>query len=103
MSWRFMRRMVNRATWRWRPAAPGSLPGYAIHELQGVNDGRYGNGRSWIADRIEGAWVQIELPQVTRINKMVWGRDREGRFIDRLTTQYEIQVALDTNSWRTVA
>jgi len=86
-----------------RATASGSLPGYAIHQLEGVNDGRYGNGRSWIAERVEGAWVQIELPQITRINKVVWGRDREGNFIDRLATQYEIQVAEDTNAWRTVA
>ncbi len=86
-----------------RATASGALPGYAIHQLEGVNDGRYGNGRSWIAERVEGAWVQIELPQVTRINKVVWGRDREGNFIDRLATQYEIQVAVDTNSWRTVS
>src|SRR5687767_6744987 len=86
-----------------RATASGSLEGYAIHMLNGVNDGRYGNGRSWIADRIADAWVQIELPEVTRINKVVWGRDREGNFIDRLATDYEIEIAVDTNSWRTVA
>jgi len=86
-----------------RATASGSLEGYAIHQLEGVNDGRYGNGRSWIADRREGAWVQIELPQVTRIDRVVWGRDREGNFIDRLATRYEIDVAVNTNSWRTVA
>ena len=64
---------------------------------------RYGNGRSWIADRVAGAWVQIELPQVRRIRKVIWGRDREGNFIDRLATQYDIEVATDTNAWRIVA
>jgi len=86
-----------------RATASGSLPGYAIHQLEGLNDGRYGNGRSWIAERIAGAWVQIELPEIIPIHKIVWGRDREGNFIDRLATQYEIQVAVDTNHWRTVA
>ncbi len=86
-----------------RAQASGSMQGYGIHQLEGINDGRYGNGRSWIADRIDGAWVQIEFPLPTRINKVVWGRDREGNFIDRLATQYEIQVATDTNIWRTVA
>ena len=85
-----------------RAAASGSLPGFAIHELEGVNDGRYGNGRSWIANRV-AAWVQIELPQVMRINKVIWGRDREGNFIDRLATQYEIQISTDATSWHTVA
>ncbi len=86
-----------------RATASGSLRGYAIHQLEGVNDGRYGNGRSWIADRAAGAWVQIELPQVMTIGRIVWGRDREGNFIDRLPTQYEIQVAVDTNAWQRVA
>lgn len=86
-----------------RATASGLLPGYAIHQVEGINDGRYGNSRSWIADRIEGAWAQIELPEAMRIRKIVWGRDREGNFIDRLATQYEIQVATETNQWRTVA
>ncbi len=86
-----------------RATASGSLPGYAIHVLEGVNDGRYGNGRSWIADQVANAWVQIELPVMTRISKVVWGRDREGNFIDRLATQYEIHVSTDAGSWRTVA
>jgi len=86
-----------------RATSSGSLRGYAIHQLEGINDGRYGNGRSWIADRLNGAWVQIELPQVTRVNKVVWGRDREGKFIDRLVTEYQIDVAVDTNHWETVA
>ena len=86
-----------------RATASGSLSGYAIHQLEGVHDGRYGNGRSWIADRLDGAWVQIELPQITSVNRVVWGRDREGNFIDRLATQYEVEVSTDARSWRTVA
>lgn len=86
-----------------RASASGSLSGYAIHQLDGLNDGRFGNGRSWIADRTAGAWAQIELPEITRIGRVVWGRDREGNFMDRLATEYEVQVATDTNRWRTVA
>lgn len=86
-----------------RASASGSLSGYAIHQLDGLNDGRFGNGRSWIADRTAGAWAQIELLEITRIGRVVWGRDREGNFMDRLATEYEVQVATDTNRWRTVA
>jgi ligand-binding sensor domain-containing protein/signal transduction histidine kinase len=86
-----------------RATASGSLPGFAIHQLEGLNDGRYGNGRSWIADRIEAAWVQIELPEVIPIARIVWGRDREGNFIDRLATRYQIHVAVNTNEWKLVA
>lgn len=86
-----------------RALAPGSLPGYAIHELKGVNDGAYGNGRSWIADRQGGAWVQIELPAPAQIHRIVWSRDREGKFIDRLPTHYVIEGALEPGEWRTLA
>src|SRR5690349_6609216 len=86
-----------------RATSSGSLPGYAIHQLEGLNDGRYGNGRSWIADRVAGAWVQLELPKPVRIARIVWGRDREGNFIDRLATRYVIEVALEANAWRRVA
>ncbi|MCW5557747.1 MAG: hypothetical protein KIT22_07940, partial [Verrucomicrobiae bacterium] len=83
--------------------ASGSLPGYAIHQLKGVHDGRYGNGSCWIGERREGAWVQIELPRTTPIHRIVWSRDREGKFIDRLATRYVIEAAGDDGAWRTVA
>ncbi|MBM3848183.1 MAG: hypothetical protein FJ405_18090, partial [Verrucomicrobia bacterium] len=86
-----------------RASASGSLAGFAIHQLEGLNDGRYGNGRSWIADRSTGAWAQVELPEIVRISRVVWGRDREGNFIDRLATEYEVQVSTDGKAWRTVA
>lgn len=86
-----------------RATASGSVAGYTIHRLEGVNDGRYGNGHSWIANRRRECWVQLELPETTRVNKVIWGRDREGRFIDRLATKYEIQVATAPDAWQTVA
>ncbi|MDB6038824.1 MAG: putative two-component system sensor kinase, partial [Verrucomicrobiales bacterium] len=82
----------------------GSLRGYKIHRLENINDGVYGNGRSWISNQREGAWVTIELASVTSISRIVWGRDREGKFIDRLVTEYRIEVAtLPTGPWQMVA
>ncbi|MDB6034206.1 MAG: hypothetical protein JWM16_4544, partial [Verrucomicrobiales bacterium] len=86
-----------------RATASGTLPGYQIHELDGINDGHYGNGHCWIADRREGAWAQIELPKPTRIHKIIWGRDRESKFIDRLATSYLIEVASSAGHWQKVA
>ena len=71
--------------------------------MQGLNDGLYGNGHCWIADRTEGAWVQIELPRTVRIDKIVWSRDREGKFTDRLATEYAIKTALVPGEWHEVA
>ena len=85
-----------------RASASGSLAGYQIHELEGVNDGRYGNGHCWIADKRE-AWVKIELPQPALVHKVVWSRDREGKFSDRLATNYVIETALKPGVWQIVA
>jgi len=86
-----------------RATSSGSLAGYRIHELDGINDGRYGNGHCWIADRREGAWVQIELPEPATIKKLVWSRDRDGKFVDRLATNYVIEVAIERGKWKAVA
>lgn len=95
-------RNVARSSAGARATASGSLPGVRIHQLEFVNDGCYGNGHSWIADTVN-AWVQIELPEVECINRVVWGRDREGNFIDRLSTEYVIEVSTDGATWHTVA
>jgi hypothetical protein len=35
----------------------------ALHRLKHINDGRYGNGRSWISSEVGHGWVQIELKE----------------------------------------
>ncbi len=74
-----------------------------IHQLDHVNDGRFGNGRSWISAETGGGWVQIELAEPAEIERVVWARDREGRFEDRLATRYRIDVSDDGDDWRPVA
>jgi hypothetical protein len=86
-----------------RATASGTLPGYAIHKLEHVNDGRYGNGRSWISDEPGKGWVQLEFPDTEKIDRIIWGRDREGRFGDRLATKYRFEVAVETGRWQVVA
>ena len=78
----------------------GSNP---IHQLALVNDGRYGNSRSWIANSSTNAWVQIELAKPTTIGRIKWARDREGRYNDRLAVEYTFEVATEPGQWRTVA
>ncbi len=86
-----------------KTAASGSLAGYEIHKLEHLNDGRVGNGRSWISSEPGHGWVQLEFAQAERIERVVWGRDRDGQFKDRLATQYRIEVALTANDWKQVA
>ncbi|MDA0283225.1 MAG: PSD1 and planctomycete cytochrome C domain-containing protein [Planctomycetota bacterium] len=80
-----------------------SLPGYPIHKLEHVNDGVYGNSRSWISNEAGGGWVQIEFPDVQTIRRLEWARDRESRFSDRLAIEYRIDTAINAGEWTSVA
>ncbi len=86
-----------------RATSSGDYPGAAIHKLEHINDGKYGNGRSWISNEAGKGWVQLELPQVELIDRVVWGRDREGKYTDRLALRYRVEVALATGAWQLVA
>lgn len=72
------------------------------HELRFINDQRYGNSKSWMSSAVGKGSVTFEFPQETEIERVVWGRDRESRFADRLATEYLIEVATG-NGWEPVA
>ncbi len=86
-----------------KSAASGTLPGYAIHKLEHINDGMQGNGHSWISSTPGNGWVEIDFREKVRIARIVWSRDREGRFADRVATQYKIDAAAEPGKWTTVA
>lgn len=73
------------------------------HEQRFVNDGIYGNSRSWMSDEKGRGWVVIEFTREHEIDRVIWGRDRQGKFKDRLATSYVIEVADAAGNWRTVA
>ena len=72
------------------------------HKLEFINDGQMGNSRSWMCGKQTG-WVMLELPAVHTIDRIVWSRDREGKFTDRLALEYVIEVADDSGNWKVVA
>lgn len=78
----------------------GDFPGNGKHKLKHLNDGRYGNSRSWISKTSGKGWVQVELAEPVEIDRIVWGRDREGKFSDRLATEYRIEVATVPDQWQ---
>jgi len=86
-----------------RATASSCLPGYDIHKIVHLNDGRYGNSHSWIAASATNEWAQIELPEVAAVNRVVISRDREGRYGDRLPVEFKIELSLDGKLWRTAA
>jgi len=73
------------------------------HELRFVHDGLYGNSRSWMSSEMGKGWIVLEFPAETTIDRVVWGRDREGEFSDRLATDYLIEIADASGAWRPVA
>jgi hypothetical protein len=48
-------------------------------------------------------WVVLEFPEERAIERVVWGRDREGKFGDRLATNYLVEVADASGNWHPVA
>ncbi|MCA9268282.1 MAG: PSD1 domain-containing protein, partial [Planctomycetales bacterium] len=74
----------------------------APHRLEHINDGKYGNSRSWMADQPGRGWVLFELPEKTRIGRIVWSRDREGRYTDRLATAYTITAGPSLDAMQTL-
>ena len=75
----------------------------ASHKLEHINDGQLGNARSWMSATRGRGWVQFELPEVTRISKVVWSRDRTGHYTDRLATAYTLEAGLAADSLTTLA
>ncbi|HCN29928.1 MAG TPA: hypothetical protein DIT64_14535 [Verrucomicrobiales bacterium] len=73
------------------------------HEQRFVNDGNYGNSRSWMSNEVGKGWVMVEFAQEHEIDRVVWGRDRHGKFRDRLATSYVIETADNSGMWRVVA
>jgi hypothetical protein len=87
-----------------KASASSLLPGYAIHQVEHLNDGKYGNSRSWISSEKGRGWAQIELPAATRVSRVGWSRDAspEPRFADRQADAWRIDVSEDGQVWKPV-
>jgi hypothetical protein len=89
-----------------KPTSSGNLVTAGVHELEHVNDGQYGNGRSWMAAARNDSWVMLEFTEPVTVHEIVWSRDRTGTFKDRLPTAYRIEVSAgigDDGAWVLVA
>jgi hypothetical protein len=86
-------------------SASGSIGTRGVHDLAYVNDGHYGNERSWVASTGTAAWVAFEFPKPVTIDHVCWSRDRTEEYKDRLATSYRIEVCAsdDGDSWTLVA
>ncbi len=75
----------------------------ANHRLEHLIDGQFGNERSWMSDTKGRGWVMLELPEPVRIARIVWSRDRTGRYSDRLATVYAWEAGLAADRLDSVA
>ena len=73
------------------------------HELRFVNDGNYGNERSWMSNQVGKGEITIEWPMPARIERVVWGRDRQGTYSDRLAVRYAIEIRSPEGNWKSIA
>ncbi|TWU06200.1 DUF1553 domain-containing protein [Stieleria varia] len=76
---------------------------HELHKLQHINDGQHGNARSWIVSSRDSGWVQLEFAQPAQIDRIVWGRDRTGKYSDRLPVEYQITAESDPGAWTLLA
>lgn len=74
----------------------GSRPEAAV-------DGIYGNLSSWKSKRKGGGSLQVIFSKPELISKVVWGRDRTGKYPDRLASRYVIEVETSPGEWEKVA
>jgi hypothetical protein len=86
-----------------KASASSCLSGHAIHKIEHLNDGLYGNNHSWIAATTGEEWAQIELPAAAQVSKIVFSRDREGHYRDRVPVAFEVRLSLDGKQWKTVS
>jgi hypothetical protein len=71
------------------------------HFIKNVNDGRYGNASSWIADFVTGdidPWIGVAFGKSVPVSSVAWGRDNGdatdccgGNLIDRAAGTYILQ------------
>jgi mono/diheme cytochrome c family protein len=86
-----------------KASASSEYPGSAIHKIAHLNDGKLGNGQSWIS-RVPGkGQITVAWPEPATIDRIVWGRDRQEVYRDRLATEYSIESALEPGRWQLIA
>ena len=85
-----------------KASASSLLKGFAHkHQIAFLNDGKYGNARSWIPAKKTG-WAQIKLAKSTVIDRVVLSRDRTGKLRERAPVNFDIRVSTDGKAWKTV-
>jgi len=84
-------------------SATSEYPNSTSHRIVHLNDGKLGNGRSWISSVPGKGSVTIAWREPVMIDRVVWGRDREQVYRDRLAVEYYLEASLEPGHWQVVA
>ncbi len=71
--------------------AKDCIQGYAIHQIDHLNDGLYGNNNSWIAAS-DPSFAGIDFGGGFVIDGVAWGRDGTSQYNDRSKGSYTVQI-----------
>ncbi|MBQ2682940.1 MAG: hypothetical protein IJG02_03600, partial [Thermoguttaceae bacterium] len=90
-----------------RVSASSTISGYAIHQVEHLRDGIFGNDASWVAGDFCSAdspqYVQYQWPEPVALEAIVFSRDRKGRYADRMPARFAILLSDDGEDWRLAA
>lgn len=86
-----------------KATSSGDYPNDPNHRLAHLHDGRFGNSRSWISNQAGSGWVELEFGAPAQIERVVWARDRERKYTDRVPTKYRVEIQAETGPWTVVA
>jgi hypothetical protein len=81
----------------------GNFRGSPKHKLAHINDGKFGNDHSWISNTKNTGWIEFTFKQPQRIERVTWGRDKNGKYKDRTPSTYYIEVKNEKGEWIEVA
>ncbi|HAD20534.1 MAG TPA: hypothetical protein DCF87_00310, partial [Opitutae bacterium] len=81
----------------------GNFRGSPKHKLAHINDSKFGNDHSWISNTKNTGWIEFTFKQPQRIERVTWGRDKNGKYKDRTPSTYYIEVKNEKGQWIEVA
>ncbi len=87
------------------PRSSGDYSGNPFHQLSHVNDGIFGNERSWISNEAGKGWVQLDFPESVTLHRIQWSRDGSTipKYRDRVPTDYVFSASTNGIDWTEVA
>ncbi len=94
---------IARADLGARVSASSFHPAHPIHRLAHLGDDAHGKPGAWVASERGTGWAQVEFPAAVKVARVVWSRDADNRYHDRLPSAYRVEVTGDGSIWATVA